>query len=141
VVAVVVRGLQRGRSSSLRAYFDGKLQMDIDFEVVCRAALAGDALASEALGRAARMLGNALVGLVNTLDLDLVVLGGKNFEQAGRLYAEEIERAIHQRVLYGHRRKVEVRSSRFGEDTGAVGAASLVLYSAFAPQLRGLPTE
>jgi len=141
VVAVVARDLERGQSSSLRVYFDGQQQKDIDFEAVCRAALAGDALASKALGRAARMLGNALVGLVNTLDVNLVVLGGKNFEQAGRLYAGEIERAIHERVLYGHRRKVEVRSSRFGEDTGAVGAASLVLYSAFAPQLRGLPAE
>ena len=109
----------------------------LDYGTVCDAALAGDPVATEELTNAARMLGRALVGLVNALDLQMVVLGGKSLNASGNIYRREVEKALGETMLYRDRREVSVEMSQSGEDAGAVGAASLIPHAAYSPQLAG----
>lgn len=137
ISTAVRRRLRRGEASILREDFESAPQ-SIDFGAVRRAALAGDKLALEELERSARVLGNALVGLVNILDLELVVIGGKGFGGIGYIYEHEIREAIEKRSLYPDRRDVRIELSTATEDAGAVGAASLILHAYYAPRMRGL---
>ncbi len=137
ISAAVRWRLQRGEASILREDFEATPE-SVDFAAVRRAALADDKLALGELKRSARVLGNALVGLVNILDLELVVIGGKGFGGIGYIYEHEIREAIERRSLYPDRREVRVELSTAEEDVGAVGAASLILHTYYAPRMRGL---
>jgi predicted NBD/HSP70 family sugar kinase len=108
------------------------------FADVCGAALAGDDLAGSEVRRAAYHLGCGAVSLVNLLDLELVVLGGKVLGTGAELFRKEIERAVTERTMASDLRRVRVELSRAGENAAAVGAASLVMHTAFAPRQAGL---
>lgn len=129
--------LGQGEPSSLKTAYDMRPE-NVDFQAVGLAALSGDALATEELRKSATLLGYGVVNLVNLLDVELVVLGGKGFRDLGQIYKQEIERVLQRRLIARQFRKVEVRLSEAGEDAGALGAASLVLHRAYSPQLVGL---
>jgi predicted NBD/HSP70 family sugar kinase len=70
--------------------------------------------------------------MVNTLDLDLVVLAGPGFADAGKIYVETVRAALeHTYVRSVH--PVEVRLRASGTDASALGAASLVLHRRLTP--------
>jgi predicted NBD/HSP70 family sugar kinase len=119
-----------GEPSSLPAGDEG-----LDFQAVAQAAAQGDELALEELRRSAYLLGCGVVGLVNMLDVELVVLGGAGFRGVGELYRTEVERVVRERVIGHERRGPRVELSTAGEDAGAVGAASLLLDAMYAPRL------
>lgn len=133
----IIHRLKQGESSSLKAVFDSGAER-VNFEAVRHAALSGDALATEELQKSATMLGYGVVSLVNLLDVELIVLGGKGFRDLGQFYKQEIEQVLHRRLIARQFRKVEINLSEAGEDAGALGAASLVLHRAYSPQLTGL---
>lgn len=133
----VLRRLKRGEPSSLKAMFDSGVER-VDFEAVSHAALSGDKLATEELRKSATLLGYGVVNLVNLLDVELVVLGGKGFRDLGQIYKQEIERVLHKRLIARQFRQIKVRLSEAGDDAGALGAASLILYKTYSPQLTGL---
>jgi predicted NBD/HSP70 family sugar kinase len=137
IVAAVERRLRQGETSVVSEDSEAGTE-GVKYGALCQAALAGEAVAAGELERSGRMLGSALVGLTNVLDLELVVLGGKALREAACIYKREVEKALKERVLYRDRRKVRVELSTAGEDAGAVGAASLVLHMAYAPQMTGL---
>lgn len=134
VARAVERRLRRGEASSLAVSHEPE---GIDFAAVSEAALAGDRLALEEIEGSGRMLGNALLGLTNALDLEMVVLGGKGFGELGDVYMREVRRAFDERLLYRDRRRIALEASEAGEDAGAVGAASLVLHATYASPLSG----
>jgi glucokinase len=81
----------------------------------------GDPLATEVWGRSVRALGAALVGLINALDPEAVVLGG------GIATAEAEIRAVLEPYLDRHEwrpggRRSEVLFATLGEFAGAAGA-------------------
>ena len=61
------------------------------------------------------MLGKAVVGLVNLLDLQLVVLGGKALVEAAYVYKQEVEEALR-KILYPERRRLRVEPSGARDD-------------------------
>jgi predicted NBD/HSP70 family sugar kinase len=132
VVAAVERRIAAGESSALAG------QPGFRFVDVCRAARGEDALALDELRRAAWRLGCGVVSLVNLLDVELIVLGGKGLGNVGDLFRREIERTVAERAMASDLRPIRVELSRVGQDAAAVGAASLVLHTAFAPQQAGL---
>jgi predicted NBD/HSP70 family sugar kinase len=132
VVSAVERRIRAGEPSLLAS------RAEYGFAEVCRAALGGDALAGDEVRRAAYHLGCGAVSLVNLLDLELVVLGGKVLGTVAELYRREIERAVEERTMASGLRRVRVVLSQAGEDAAAVGAASLVMHTAFAPRQAGL---
>jgi glucokinase-like ROK family protein len=130
VVRAVSERLTNGEPSSLPAGDEG-----LDFKAVAQAAGQGDELALEELRRSAYLLGCGVVGLVNMLDVELVVLGGAGFRGVGELYRTEVELVVRERVIGHERRGPRVELSTAGEDAGAVGAASLLLDAMYAPRL------
>jgi predicted NBD/HSP70 family sugar kinase len=132
----VERKLRAGRSSSLLPVRQ-KNPDRLDLAAIRAAALDGDRVAAEELAASGRMLGKAVVGMVNLLDLQMVVLGGKALGEAAHIYRGEVEEAL-QKILYPERREVRVELSSAGEDAGAVGAASVILHATYAPRLMDL---
>lgn len=137
IISSVDERLRAGESSSLSGVVLDEHNIS-NLALVHDAAVEGDRVARETLLNAARMLGGAVVGLVNLLDLQMVVLGGKTLGYVGDFYVEEVERALGEKILYGDRRRVGVELSGAGQHAGAVGAASLILHEAYAPRMVGL---
>jgi predicted NBD/HSP70 family sugar kinase len=130
VVEAVCERLDKGEASSLAGARGG-----IDFETVVRAARNGDDVATQVIHKSAYLLGCGIVGLVNMLDVELIVLGGKGFRNVGETYREVVEGIVQERVIGHDRRAIRVELSTAGEDAGAVGAASLLLDATYAPKL------
>ncbi len=97
---------------------------------VLRDARAGDPTALAALDHVGRWLGLGLAGLVNLLNPQRIVLGGR----FGRLFpfvVDDVGRQLDRYALDAPRRLVDVVPAELGEDAGLLGAAEL----AFEPFL------
>jgi predicted NBD/HSP70 family sugar kinase len=132
IVAGVESRIRAGESSALAG------RARLHFADVCRAAGDGDGLALDELRRAAWRLGCGVVSLVNLLDVELIVLGGRSLGGVGDIFRGEVERAVAERAMAADLRPMRVELSRVGEDAAAVGAAALVMHTAFAPRQAGL---
>lgn len=118
---------ERGQARTVAAY-----------KRVCREARAGDPVALDVVGAAGRRLGQAATALLNLLDVPQVVLGGWGMSHVGGLYADELRTSLAERTLARSVRRVRVDTSLIGEDVGAIGAASLVLHSAYSPKVNSV---
>ncbi|GHS87075.1 sugar kinase [Actinomycetota bacterium] len=94
-----------------------------------RAADAGDVAAREVYAEAGRVLGQALAGVVHTIDPEVVVLLGEGID-AWELWRPGFEAAFR-RHLMPARRSLPVLVEPWAEDRWALGAAALVLSSPF----------
>ena len=118
---------ERGQARTVAAY-----------RRVCREARAGDPVALEVVGDAARRLGEAGTALLNVVDVPLVVLGGWGMSHIGDRYGEALRAAVSKRSIARSMREVRVEPSLINEDVGAIGAAALVLHAAYSPQVNGV---
>jgi predicted NBD/HSP70 family sugar kinase len=109
-----------------------------DHARIARAASAGVPYAVEAIERSARYLALGVVTLVNLFDLELLVLAGQGFAHVGERYVAAVRRELATRSFARANHDVQVRLSPIADDVGAVGAASMVLHSEFAPQMHDL---
>ncbi len=107
----------------LRAAGDDKDK--ITAEIVVAAANAGDEAAAEIMGRVGQVLGEALVGIVNLLNPQLILIGG-GIGESCPLVIERASQTITAEALAG-RRDVKVVPAELGNDAGVVGAAALAL--------------
>jgi predicted NBD/HSP70 family sugar kinase len=140
VVAAARRHLADNPGSQLRLPARSR-GTHADYLRICAAALGGEPFAGALIRRAARHLAVAVVSLVNILDLDLVVLAGPGFDHVGELYVDAVRDALARTAFARDDHSLQVRLSPLGEDAGAVGAASLVLHTEFAPQMLGLAAQ
>lgn len=95
----------------------------ITAEIVIEGANAGDEAAVEIMGHVGDMLGEALVGLVNTLNPQAIVIGGGIGETCPLVAARAAAR-VSDEALAG-RRDVKVIVAELGNDAGVAGAAAL----------------
>ncbi|WP_422665340.1 ROK family protein, partial [Actinacidiphila cocklensis] len=101
-------------------------------------AAGGDPAAAGALREVAGAIGRGALGLVDLLDIDLIVLGGPFFtDDAAPFYLEEIGRVVNDFPLARRLRRVEVERSVLSAEAAAVGAASTIFHATFTPRLRG----
>jgi len=89
-----------------------------------RAAREGDGLAIEVYERMGRALGLALANMFNTLDLDVISLGG-GVAAASDLFMPALREQLDQCLL--PRKDVKVVRTRLGDTAGILGAAGLAL--------------
>jgi predicted NBD/HSP70 family sugar kinase len=95
-----------------------------EIEAVLREAEAGEEMAIEALEHIGRWLGLGLAGLVNLLNPERVVLGGR----FGRIHAfieETVAAQLDRYALAAPRQLVEVVPAELGEEASLLGAAEL----------------
>lgn len=90
------------------------------------AVAAGDARATFAVSSAARALGVALAGVLNTVDVDEVVLGG-TFGQLFEHVHDEVERALDEMVITAPWSAPSVGQARAGQFPAMTGGALAAL--------------
>jgi glucokinase len=72
-----------------------------------------------------KRLGVALVGTVNLLDLDAVVIGG-GVANAGSILFDKVKKTIAKQAMSVQAKHVRVFKAKLGNDAGMIGAAMLV---------------
>jgi len=93
---------------------------------IAEAAQRGDRLAREMLAEAATLLGVAIAGVMNTMDLRVSIIGG-GISAAGGFVLQAIQESVRSRVLTPLRRDIKVLQAQLGNNAGILGAAGLVL--------------
>jgi len=110
------------RGSSITRLAGGDVEA-ITAEIVIEAANSGDEAAVEIMGRVGDMLGEGLVGLVNVLNPQAIIIGG-GIGESCPLVAERATARISAEALAG-RRDIRVLIAELGNDAGMAGAAAL----------------
>jgi glucokinase len=95
----------------------------ITAEIVIKGANDGDEAAVEIMARVGDMLGEALVGIVNVLNPQAIVVGG-GIGESCPLVSERAAARVGAEALAG-RRDVKVLIAALGNDAGVAGAAAL----------------
>lgn len=93
-------------------------------EELARRAWSGDPEATTAFETLGYWLGTALAGLLNTLNLDGIVVGG-GVSGGFELFAPALQRTLQQRTFRQIVRQVVVSKAALGDDAGLIGAARL----------------
>ncbi|HUP86176.1 MAG TPA: ROK family protein [Acidimicrobiales bacterium] len=92
--------------------------------VWAKALAAGDQVAIDLIDEAVGALGRAIAGVILTLDLRLVVVGGGLADRLGAAFVDRIEQAVRSDI-FGGGTKVRVVAAELGDRAGAIGAALL----------------
>jgi len=103
----------------------------ITTDVIFKSAKENDRLAIELLEKAGECLGVRISFLVNLLNPGVVVIGG-GIEAAGPPLIDAIKRMIKTCCFEEMAEAVKIIPARLGEDSVAIGAASLVVRKVFA---------
>ena len=99
--------------------------------MIFKASRDGDGLAQELIVGCARRLGVKIAYLINLLNPEMVIIGG-GFEEAGGILFDTLRQVVKDWSFEEMSRDVKIIPSRLGENSVALGAASLVIRQAFA---------
>lgn len=102
----------------------------LSFDAIVDAADAGDGLAQEVLGESGRWIGIGLANLINTLNPQLVVVGGEGL-RAGSWRTEPMHATLRDHVFSDLIDDVRIFVQPSSDETWARGAACLVLGELF----------
>jgi predicted NBD/HSP70 family sugar kinase len=94
---------------------------------VCRAATEGDKLANIVVAEIEESIGIGIADLINIFDPGTVILAGEVMEELHGLILEGIERIVRRRAMHAIAQKTAIMKSVFESDSGALGAATLVI--------------
>jgi predicted NBD/HSP70 family sugar kinase/biotin operon repressor len=114
-----------GRTTT--AKLSGDFDPFSDFAAIATAAVHGDPLSMALIEESADHVADAVVALVNILDLDSVTLAGPSFTTAGSLYLPLLDQRLRGEAFALPKHGVTVRLSTQVTDAAAVGAAALML--------------
>lgn len=124
-------GITGGLSNTLVKMSAGKSE-NLSVEMLAQAAQEGDRFSLRLLSETGTQLGRSLVGLINLLNPELIVIGGGVATAIGELILPEIERVIRERALIQGDDQVKIQISKLQERDWAVGATLLVAEKALA---------
>lgn len=105
---------------------------DLALADVFQAAATGNKVVAQALDEIAVWLAVALASAVNLLNLDRIIVGGPMM-MAGEALLQPLRTHLQQRALPTHLARVDVVASALKETAPSIGAASLILHAALAP--------
>ncbi len=92
----------------------------------------GDTTAIEIIRECASLLSNLSINLINTLNPEFIIIGGK-LSQCYPKLIDRVRETIHKDLLSVPAEAVQVRAATRGEEAVALGATGLVLYEMFEP--------
>ena len=124
-------GLSIGLSNTLMRLSKGAPQ-NVTLELVAQAQREGDRFATRLLAEMSAYLGRAMVGLVNLLNPELIVIGGGVASAVGELILNDIERVLRDSAMIQSVQQVQVRMSTLEEKDWARGAMLLVAEEALS---------
>ncbi len=137
IVRDVHAELATGRISDLAALYREDPE-SVDHAAICLAAVDKDDVAGRVVDRVAEYLGDCAVTIANALDVDLLVIGGKAVTHVAEIYKDKISEFLGSRPLARKTHTMRVEISDMANDGAALGAASLVLHDAYAPNTADL---
>ncbi|WP_144711408.1 ROK family transcriptional regulator [Curtobacterium pusillum] len=129
--------IARSRGLPLEAPSDVE-SVDRAWDGLASAIESGDPVAIGLAEDAGTVMGNAVVLIVNLLDIDRVVFGGPFWSRVARAALPAARAAIVESPLLVPKHPVVVDESDRGADVAAVGAACLVLDAALSPRASAL---
>ncbi|WP_229073281.1 ROK family protein [Actinoplanes sp. DH11] len=106
-------------------------------ELIAGRAAAGDPATLAALARAGQVLGFALAGCLNLLDVGTIVLGGI-YRDLAPWIGPEVEREVRAAFLGARWAQPEVRAAAYGAEAPALGAARSVVRDVINDPMRWL---
>lgn len=115
--------IEEGRDSKVLELAENKIE-NINAKNVFDAYRENDDVAVETIDRFKSYLAKAIGGMVNTLDPEIVSLGG-GVSRAGDIILEGLEDSIRNHVAYKNEEFAKVVIATLGADAGIVGAAFL----------------
>ena len=104
----------------------------ISVELIARLALAGDAVANQVINEFISLLSMVCIPMVNLLNPEVIILGGKLSENYPSL-ASRLQEKIQEDLLAPPAKAVKVLPASHGERSVVLGAAGLVLHELFEP--------
>jgi len=114
----------RGEST----YLAEKVGTDISkirSSVIADAIEHGDKKIEGIVKKAAYITGVAIANLINVMSPELIILGGGLVEALGKIYEEEIQRAVKEHAMPFLRKKATIEIGTLGDDAVALGSALL----------------
>ena len=126
---LVRRAVAGGRMSCAVELVGGDAEK-ISFEVVVQAAQQGDALALEALDSITKALAVGISNVINTLDPEAVLVGGR-ISLAGDLVLDKLREIVAQRIMSGGTIAVPIILGELQREAPLIGAFCLVLRELF----------
>jgi predicted NBD/HSP70 family sugar kinase len=137
IVTNVHAELALGRASTLAASYE-KAPALVDHNAICLAAAQNDEVARRVIDRVAEYIAECAVIIANALDVELLVIGGKAVAHVAEIYRDKITEYLRALPLARQTHTLRVAISEMGSDGAALGAASLVLHAAYAPDMADL---
>lgn len=122
--------IEKGGVSKISELVNGKLE-EVTLSTVFDAVKTGDKVANEVVRKAGERLGVRIAFLVNLLNPGAVVIGG-GIEAAGPVMLEAVKKMVRMCAFEEMANAVKIVPARLGEDSVALGAASLVIRDVFA---------
>jgi len=98
---------------------------DIRYDDILEAANQGDGLCINLLQEMGEILGMALGNIVNLLNPELIIIGGK-FAQAGYMFSDSIKTGMNKTALTLPLKYVTLKTSQLGSESGSIGASAMV---------------
>ncbi|MBC7723477.1 MAG: ROK family protein [Burkholderiaceae bacterium] len=117
---------------------DDTTTVDARFTELCRAAEAGDRVATAVIDRSAVRLTKAVAVIANLLDVDRVVFGGPFWGRVSAHYLRRVPELLEEARATRSIHRVAITGTAVGEDVAAIGAACLVLDRALTPNPKAL---
>jgi glucokinase len=122
---MVLEKIREGNKSSLLKKCQNKIE-DITAKMVYDSAKDGDELCQGVFREMGRYLGIGLANLINLLNLELIVLGGK-VTQAWNLFIGETRKEIKKRGFTPSAKRTKITKAKLGDDAGVLGAVYFAL--------------
>lgn len=94
----------------------------ITIEDIIEAAKLEDPLCIELVTQAGSELGHQLAGLINLLNPDRIIIGGRMSEIASYYFLQPVKLAVHKYSLRLMTQHLSIVPSRLGVDAGVIGA-------------------
>ena len=139
IVKDVHAELGAGRASKLALLYQED-PASVDHNAICLAAVEYDVVARRVINRVAEYLADCAVIIANALDVELLVIGGRAIAHVAEIYRDTMRDFLETRPLARKTHTVRVAISDMASDGAALGAASLVLHTAYAPNTAHLTT-
>jgi len=99
---------------------------DLDPKSIHEEAKKGDEIAKEVYRYAGRFLGETMVGVIRTLDLDKILIGG-GISPAIELIKPDMMAVLKKHLPAYYTEDLDIKQASLSNDAGLLGAAALIL--------------
>jgi len=133
IVSHAIIAIRQNRKTLISQLANNKIDK-ITPKVVFEAADRKDKLAKDIIEEAGKYLGTAIANVINSFDPEVVILGGEiaQFDNFS-LMLEPAKKVATKCTFGGKTRKTQILTTKLGDDSPAIGAATLALERLFNP--------